>query len=356
MKRILRFVLFTSIQKQIMRKVLSLTLIFFCLTGLYAQKKLPEEISVLFLNADEFYDIIDNSGALDDEFTSSGSMIWDDDRYKIKLEGVIDRLTPPSIKKYPDIIGLAGIENKTIINDIISNRKLRKAKYKIAFIDTEGTGVVLLIRDGLFSIKESRLISVDDMYTRDDSPIKTSILYVKAEADGIGTYHFFVNHWPGTINGIRAAENYRLGSAVAVRKEVDRILNFERQASIIIMGSFNDEPTNRSIMSLLNASNKRKNLGERDLYNLHYDRHNNSEAGTVITNGIWQMHDHIIISPSLLMSGSTYSALHESGNICIPEDISLDKTLLKSTYENGKYTGASGKHLAVYFILTRNPR
>ena len=77
-------------------------------------------------------------------------------------------------------------------------------------------------------------------------------------------------------------------------------MNFERDARIIILGTFNDEPTNKSVLTMLNASNKRKNLNYRDLYNPFYDAHNMKEAGTVSVNGKIQMYDFIIVSPNYL--------------------------------------------------------
>jgi endonuclease/exonuclease/phosphatase family metal-dependent hydrolase len=57
----------------------------------------------------------------------------------------------------------------------------------------------------------------------------------------------------------RESEMRRITAAATLRKDIDNILNYENDARIIIMGDFNDEPTNRSLMQVLNATNKRKN-------------------------------------------------------------------------------------------------
>ena len=49
-------------------------------------------------------------------------------------------------------------------------------------------------------------------------------------------------------------------SAITLRKQLDMLLSRESDFKVIIMGDFNDEPTNRSITNGLSASNKRKNI------------------------------------------------------------------------------------------------
>ncbi len=45
-------------------------------------------------------------------------------------------------------------------------------------------------------------------------------------------------------------------SAISLRKQLDLLLSRESDLSVIIMGDFNDEPTNRSITNGLSASGK----------------------------------------------------------------------------------------------------
>jgi hypothetical protein len=173
------------------------------------------------------------------------------------------------------------------------------------------------------------------------------LTYNKIEMNDGETYYLFINEWPrNSIEGT-SGEILRKQSAASLRKEVDLILNFERQAKIIIMGGFNDEPTNNSIMSILNSSGKRRNIGERDLYNPFFDLHNFNNRGTIEINGTWQMYDFIMVSPSLLISTDKFSTEFEGGIIGSPSES------FGPTYRGDEYLGGSGAHLPVSIELSR---
>ena len=138
-----------------------------------------------------------------------------------------------------------------------------------------------------------------------DPEIEKYIQYAELEFSKGNIIHLFINSWPDRKVS-SDSERERINCAVALRKEIDNILNFERDASIILAGTFYDEPTSKSIMSILNATNKRKNLDYRDLYNPFYDIHNNTESGTYEVNGRMQMFDFIIVSTGLLRNREGY--------------------------------------------------
>ena len=121
------------------------------------------------------------------------------------------------------------------------------------------------------------------------------------------------------------------------------------------MGDFNDEPTNRSLMNILLASNKRKNIGPGDLYNLFYDMHNLENKGTYNYQGNWNMLDHIIVSYNLINQPGFYSCDYEDGRI-LKEDWMLYETeegimVPNRTYGGPNYFGGISDHFPVYLEL-----
>ena len=121
------------------------------------------------------------------------------------------------------------------------------------------------------------------------------------------------------------------------------------------MGDFNDEPTNRSIMSVLQASDKRKNISVGEFYNLLYDKHNLNSEGTYFYDGNWNMLDQLMVSHTLLNPAAGLGCKYDSGKI-LKEDWMLYRAKdgnvsPNRTYGGDEYYGGISDHLPVYVIL-----
>lgn len=337
-----------------MRRLSTIVLLFFAASlCISAQKDNPEEITIIYYNTGGLFDTNDNKTAADDEYLPGSIKAWDRERYEEKVSAVAKNLAFSTGSKRPAVIGLAGIENKKVINDILSERRLRRADYNIYISDKPGTNIALLFNKDISGPGEMSNIIIDTTFIPDRDQDSYGIIYVKADIRGPGSCHFFLNYWPGMENRRMAPENYRMGAAIALRKKIDEILNFERNARIIIMGTFFDEPTQRSVYSVLNAGNKRRNISNRDLYNLYYDRHNIDGLGTTRINGMWQMWDQIILSSSLVNSSRDWYCDYASGGIFFPDEVEEDINRLGNTYNGDEYTGKTSANLPVFCTLKR---
>ncbi|HCC70270.1 MAG TPA: hypothetical protein DEQ09_03845 [Bacteroidales bacterium] len=319
-----------------------------------AQNKLPEQITLLFYNVDNMYDITDDQGNDDNDYHPASLKAWDEKRYDLKIKNIAENISLAGDFKRPDLIGICGVENKKVINDIINDRRLRRDDYSIHMIDLAGTDVALLAKKDILNVKDMQLIEIDTTFLGRNNGFHYNILYINAFVKGLGKCHFYLNDWPGIENNSRAPENLRIGAAIALRKSIDEIFNFERDAKIIIMGTFNDEPTNRSLMTVLNATNKRHNIDHRDLYNLYYDTHNINNMGTVFINDTWQMWDQIIVSSSLIRDRNGYHIEYSSGMIFNPAKDNKERSKPASTYDGDNYTGCTSSHLPVYCIIKKS--
>lgn len=339
-----------------MRILLSLLLLM-AMIGTSAQEKLDKKNQLLtvFYNVENLFDTEDDPVSQDEEFTPEGSKHWNQQRYEEKLKHLSEVLSSVSSNDIPSLIGLAEVENKQVLKDLCQTGKLRKGDYGIAHFnssDDRGIDVALLYRPDRFTLENSRHIPLSmDGSSRD-------ILYVKGRLDDGMDLHIFVNHWPSRREGVQESEANRIKAAVQLRMEVDRILNADARARILIMGDLNDEPTNRSVLQMLNASNKRKNAGQRDLYNLMYDKHNSEDKGTISYRGEWQMFDHLIVSFNLIEAKKGYSLSWKSGKIykeeyMLYDDPNVHQLLPNRTYGGDHYYGGYSDHLPVYLVFTR---
>ncbi len=313
-----------------------------------AQNAERENLIIAYYNTDLMFDSVDNIGEYDDDFTASGSRFWGEQRYNNKLDCLAEIIGSINGKELPDILVLAEVENDKVVKDLLSRKVFRKSEYKEYFYSSPGGKSIAILSS--LAMPEG-INTVDLGIEGPGSELSASIFYSSFSlADG-NKYHLFINNWTDRTTGYSGSEASRINCAVTVRREVDNILNFERDARIIVLGTFNDEPTNKSVLTMLNASNKRKNLNYRDLYNPFYDIHNEEEKGTVAVNGKMQMYDFIIVSPALLKETEGFSTDFSSGKI-----FTGGRTEPLPTFKGDNYINGASAHFPVYIQLSRPTR
>ncbi len=291
-----------------MRKMTLFSVFITCFLMLSAQKNDPT-FTVAFYNVENLFDLEDHPGTQDGEFTPESEKAWDMEKYQKKLDDLSAVIRAIDKDELPEIIGLSEVENKKVLDDLIQTKTLRKGEYGIVHYespDLRGIDCALLYRMQDFRVISSRAIPVS--FPFDSAETTRDILYVEGTTRDNERLHFFVNHWSSRWGGEKESEPKRIFCAVALRKEVDALLNKEADAKIIVMGDLNDEPTNRSVFEMLLANNKRKNAGDRELFNLMYDMHNIQGEGSYNYRGNWNMLDHIIVSKSVLHIHGAYIA------------------------------------------------
>ena len=330
-------------------------IVFISISADAQRKKIP--FIVLSYNVENLFDTIDTPGFSDEEFTPSGAKQWNGERYSKKLTDISRVVMSIPEKELPAIIGLVEVENRNVLEDLIGARGLNKGGYSIIHEENEdprGIECALLYRDALFKYKSHEYIPVED---RLDSEYRyRGILHVKGTAPDGSDLHIFVNHWKSRSGGTEITERQRMISAIALRRQLDQLLSRESDFRVIIMGDFNDEPTNKSITDALHASNKRKNIGIGDQYNLFYDLHNVEDKGTYNFRGTWNMLDQIIITYNLLKQERGLSTDFDGGKILSEEWMMYDseqygQKLPNSTYGGPNYYGGPSDHLPVYVIF-----
>jgi endonuclease/exonuclease/phosphatase family metal-dependent hydrolase len=235
---------------------------------------------------------------------------------------------------------------------------LKEKNYKIVHFETSdkrGIDNALVYNADFVKVLSSnnlRLKSVmgDEIFSRD-------IVYTKAKL-GSDTIHFFVNHWPSRRGGKEASEPKREAFAKLLKNSSDSILNKNKNANIIIMGDFNDEPSDISIYNVLQAKPLDENILSEDLYNLAFKKHSDS-IGTYHywKDNVWNMLDQFIVSGNLLSSESALNV--EDKEMHINDNIEFlhkneDGTMVPSKSYGKFYYGGYSDHLSIYIYLKRN--
>jgi exonuclease III len=199
----------------------------------------------------------------------------------------------------PDIIGFMEVENITVLKPLAY--KFRDRDYIIAHRDSpdeRGIDNALFYDRNKFMIDRLEVIPVDlgnGDKTRD-------ILHVSLSVKSTGQIiHLFVNHWPSRVGGTEKSESKRIKAAEVLKTAVAKLQSADPDASVIIMGDLNDEPSDISVKDTLNAQPfncKSGKHGNSELFNLAYEEFENG-MGTLMYRNDWEMFDQIIINGNL---------------------------------------------------------
>lgn len=313
-----------------------------------------DEGIIAFWNVENLFDTIKSSSKDDKAFTPEGRYEWDTKKYNYKLSqltSVFNKLT----KKPPLMFGLAEVENRNVILDLINSTGY-ETPYRISHFatgDPRGISVALCFDTGRFHKITDRAIPI--IYKNQTKSQTREILYVKGLLKDSIPLHVYVNHWKSRSGGVENTKNKRIQAAQVLRTHIDSIQKADDDPRIVVMGDFNDEPNNESVYNVLSAKKPGSSKGDnKTLYNLSYDKGKNEVSGTYVYKDEWKMYDQIIVSSNLL---------YNEGELYVSEfaKIFSDPSFLEPNYHNvyapsptfngGTYIGGPSDHHLTYIRL-----
>lgn len=117
-----------------------------------------------------------------------------------------------------------------------------------------------------------------------------------------------VAHLPSRSGGVRQSEPYRLYAAQKLKDAADSLINVRPSAKLIIMGDFNDYPTDKSVVQVLQALSPEVSTHHDRLYHLLARKAKDRNFGSYKYQGEWGLLDHLIVSGTLLdISGTLFT-------------------------------------------------
>ncbi|MCB0485023.1 MAG: endonuclease [Flavobacteriaceae bacterium] len=303
--------------------------------------------TVAFYNLENLFDIYDDPDTLDDDFTPKGTKKWNAKKYSRKVQKIASVISQIGVKETgfpPAIIGLAEVENKEVVEDLIQTESLQKYGYGYVHYDSadeRGIEVAFLYRKNIFSVEHSQAFTLlienefgERDYTRD-------ILLVKGKLQG-ETVYCIINHWPSRREGEDKTEYKRIAGADKVHQIIDIIKEETDSAKVLIMGDFNDDPISKSI---------KQHLVDEDLYN-PFESLLAKGNGSLNHNGDWHVFDQIIISKTFFEdSGFIYRNAYIFDDHFLKEWKGKRRGNPFRTYIGKWHQGGFSDHFPVYIIL-----
>lgn len=334
-------------------KLTGIIALFACSFALSAQNN----FRVMFYNVENLFDTFDDPTKNDNEFLPDGMRHWTKNRYNTKLNNIAKVITSAGEWGVPALVGMCEVENEKVMDDLTRYSPLKKADYRYVISDsrdTRGIDVALLYQRDRFKLIANTTYPV--FFPHNKRKKTRDILHVTGQVKSKDTLDVFVCHFPSRRGGEKESEPDRIYVASLLKSKTDSLMRVRNKACILIMGDFNDEPSDKSISKTLQAWPVSKNIEPKKLYNLfqHFEKQKNTGSYKFRNN--WNMLDQIIVSGNMLSEKQSFHALPHTATIfrrefMMTEDKTYGGLRPQKTYHGNKYEGGYSDHLPVFLDL-----
>ena len=321
---------------------------------LAGQVSQPKEYRVVFFNTENLFDPFDDPTTNDEDYTPSGKNHWTKDKLEHKVRMVYRAIIAAADGHFPDLIGLAEIENLWVLDYLLKNTPLGEENYGIVHKespDPRGIDVALLYRKQTVHPLDYSFLPVHGMgssrFTSRD------LLHFKAEL-GTETIHFLVNHWPSRSGGYLETRGKRDLAARIARRSLDSLRKANPNEKILFMGDFNATPDEICLTKILGATCQQLRTDSTHLVNLS-QCWLDGLSGTIRTKGKWEIFDQFLCTDNLL-NGTGLTISPAQTTICRadfllePDARYLGKKPFR-TYLGPIYHGGISDHLPIATLL-----
>ncbi len=232
-----------------------------------------------FYNLENLFDTYHDEGKNDYEYLPDGGNEWTDVKYAKKQQNmarVIADMTKDN-KAWHAVLGVSEIENRHVLEDLVSEPAIAAANYHIVHYDSpdrRGVDCALLYRPEIFTYIASEAIPFTfDVNTRIDwnswsqeekDAFRTrDILMVRGTIDG-EMFAFFVCHLPSRIGG-KGADLRPRGAEIAYNRAMELQQEFPG-IKIVVMGDMNDNPGDPSMVEYLHGKEFIPEVTDQDFF------------------------------------------------------------------------------------------
>jgi len=304
-----------------------------------------------FYNIENLFDIYKDDLTRDKDFNPTSKKRWTIKRYNNKLRNIgyaISNIGRKETNAHPAIIGLAEVENEAVLNDLITSRHLKEYPYKFVHYDSKderGIDVAFIYDSKKFTVTSSDVFTFSFKDHDGSADYTRDILLVSGLFLG-ESIHFLINHWPSRRTGNNETEHKRIAASNNLQSIIATLKDNIPNARIVVMGDFNDNPSNKSIELL---------MANQGLFNpmetlLSIDR------GTTSHNDEWDLFDQILFTPNFFESKSK-TLRYVKADIYDAEFLKQAEGRYKGTpyrtYVGKTYKGGYSDHFPVYMILKK---
>lgn len=306
-----------------MRKILILVAAFLLIWTSAQAQKTKQNYVIGFYNLENLFDIYDDPAKNDEQFLPDGSNKWTEVKYRHKLKNMAHVIADMAATngRFHTILGISEIENRLVVEDLVSQPEIAKANYQIVHYDgpdRRGVDVALLYKPEQFKLLASRSIPFtfakgDIEYSMDEDGQKNfrtrDVLMVRGTIDG-EMFAFFVCHLPSRVGG--KGGDLRSRGAQIIYQASMALMRQYPGIKIVVMGDMNDNPTDDSMAKYLHGLEDVNAMGERDFFDPYITMLKDG-FGSLAYQGVWSIYDLELVNYNLAHAPAGTLALQKIG-------------------------------------------
>lgn len=261
------------------------------------------EYFVAWWNVENLFDVEDspNRPAWLKKYLKGELKAWDQavlDRKISQLAKIVKKMNQG---RGPDVLGVCEVENENVLKQLVAKLAPLDRNYAVAHHDTSdmrGIDVGFLYDADKFAFEEmfSHVIMKR-------APTRELFQVNLKPKPGGRDFILVGNHWPSRMRGELPSEPYRIMAGETLSYWLSRIQEEKgRDAQVIVMGDFNDEPHDRSLTEYLlgtQTASKVKAARNPMLWNLMWPLMGQG-LGTHYFDGFPNMLDQFLVSRGFL--------------------------------------------------------
>lgn len=324
-----------------------------------------------FYNLENLFDVYNDPAKNDEEFLPDGQNNWTEVKYKKKLHNMAVVIADMARFNgaFHTILGVSEIENRLVLEDLISQPELLPARFEIVHYDSperRGVDVGLLYRPDQFEYLDSESIpfsfegtEVDITLTKEEQEdFRTRDILMVHGRIADEDFAIYVAHLPSRSGG-KGGDLRSLGGEI-IRKHADRMMEKYPGIKIVIMGDMNDNPFDDSMAKYLGAV---KNIGDvpaEGFFNPFWKMLDEG-YGSIAYRDVWSIYDQVIVNGALVRAESGSLAIQQVdrkghyGVVFKRPYMVTQKGYYKGypfrTFSSGKFINGYSDHFPTYIVI-----
>ena len=325
-----------------------------------------------FYNVENLFDTLHDKGKNDYEYLPDGANEWTADKYAVKQRNIARVLADIKAEtgQWHTVLGLAEVENRHVLEDLLKEPALAEAPYKIVHFespDRRGIDCALLYNPKRMKVVDTACLPYDFNTTipittynkQEQADFRTrDALMVHGLIDG-EHFAFYVCHFPSR-RGDKGLD-LRARAAEIVYQHAQQMDKKYPGIKCVVMGDMNDNPQDESLSVYLRGRRTVEEVQKGDFFNPFWVMLDNG-IGSLYYRGNPNIFDDILVSESLVHA--------KKGSLCIQKQGGgyygrvFEKPYMTQqsgpykgtpfrTFSNGRFIAGYSDHYPTYIVLNK---
>ena len=291
-----------------MKRVVYFVLIFLLIIPLMSCAQGKRSYVIGFYNLENLFDTYHDEGKNDYEYLPDGANQWTEAKYAKKLHNMasVIRAMKDENKVWHALLGVSEIENRHVLEDLVSQPEIAEANYQIVHYDgpdRRGVDVALLYRPNQFKVLESKSIPFDfnssiafSLNEEEKAYFRTRDILMVRGMLGNEMFAVFVAHLPSRIGG--KGSDLRSRGGEIMYQESMKLMEAYPDIKIVAMGDMNDNPTDPSMAVYMHGKENIDEVEQEDFFSPFVSMLK-SGYGSLAYQGEWNIYDIIVVNANL---------------------------------------------------------